>query len=230
MIRATLNRSNIRRSDYLAKPKRLSDNSRPSGHYLEKRVETSSTTKGASKRRLVKFLINTVSYSNGVIKRWVVLSTGKRPVLVRYLLLKLIYDELSKKEFQLLLSLDESTNNLQIYFALRANKLKINKRIIRKMLEKIPFNNLKLVTRDEYISSKQIEFTIKDEQAPLIKKPKPYTGYSRGYKDGKSSSKGPKVDEFGSSPLVPSPKFEDEINILIQFAREVSQNPRIIII
>ena len=221
----TLNKSNIRRSDYLAKSKRLSDSSRPSGHFMVKSGE--STPTGNATKRKVKFIINTISYSNGVIKRWVVLSTGKRPVLVRYLLLKMIYDELSKVERQLLLSLEESTSNIMIYFAIKANTLDIKKKTIRKILESLPLGQNKVVTRDEYISAKQIEFSIKEEQAPLIKKPKPYTGYSKGYKDGKSSNGRFTIDEFGSSPLIPSPKFEDEVNILINFAKQVSQNPRI---
>ena len=162
---------------------------------------------------------------NGVIKRWVVLSNGRRPALIRHLYLKLIYDELSKQEMTLLQSFKESTSNVNIYFAIKAKQDKIPRRVVRRILEIISVGRERNISREEYLSS-SITFSIKEENDPPIKKPKPYRGYSRGYKDGKGSKRTFQVEEFSSSPLTPGPKFEDEVIILLEFAREVSRNPR----
>lgn len=181
-------------------------------------------TKKASKRQF-RIRTNNIFNKNGVLKRWIVYSVGKRSSLIRHLFLKLIYDELTKEEMNLLLSFNESTSNKSIYFAILAKRRKIPRKIVRKVLETVQIDKTKLPTRNEYLSSK-ISFTIKSETSPSIEKPKPYRGYSRGYKDGKGSKRTFEVEEFSSSPLIPGPKFEDEINVLLDFSMEVSRNPR----
>lgn len=165
--------------------------------------------------------------SNGAIKRWVILSSGRRPVLIRYLFLKFLYDELTQKEYEIFLSFKEVTDSVPIFFALRARTLRIKKRTIRKILENISFKRFKVPTKEEYIGLRQIRYSFEEKTFPPIKKPKPYSGYSKGYKDGKTTSKF-KAEEWNSSPLEPSPYFEDEINILLDFAIMVNRNPRIL--
>jgi len=180
-----------------------------------------------STRKSLKFTIKTISdiTPNGAIKRWTVRSSGRRSVLIRYLFLKFLYDELTQEEYKVFLSFPDTTSVIPIFYALRARIEGIPKKVIRKILETLTFPGFKVPTRDEYIGLKQIRFTHKIETEPPIRKPKPYSGYSKGYKDGKRRTKF-QVDEFNSSPLEPSPKFEDEINILIEFSFIVISHPR----
>jgi hypothetical protein len=198
----------------------LRDNCRPSELFM---VPVSDKIHTSKKRQFV-FKSNNISQKQGVIKRWIVFSEGKRSVLVRFLFLKMIYDELTTKEMELLLSLNESTSNIQIFFALKARKLNIRKKTIRKILEALELKGYPPVSREEYLGRKQINFTIQERTYPPIEKPKPYTGYARGFKNNKRSKF--EVEEFSSSPLEPSSFFEDEIIILIRFAQEIERNPR----
>lgn len=200
--------------------KNSGDNCRPSGLFRFPRGNKKPTGK-----RLFAIQTNPDITKTGASKRWIVLSSGKRSVLVRYLFLKYIYDELTREEYYLFLSFSETTSIVPIFFALRARINRIPKKVIRKILEKVQFPKFTKVSREEYLSLRQIEFQIEEKIYPPIKKPKPYSGYSKGYKDGRRRSKFT-VEEFDSSPLEPSPLFEDEIKTLINFALEVSQHPR----
>jgi len=126
---------------------------------------------------------------------------------------------------ELLLSFKESTTSVSIYFAIIAKRLKIPRRSVRKILESVSLEGNRIPSKEEYLSTK-IRFTVKEKTIPPINKPKPYRGYSKGYKDGKGSKRTFKAEEFSSSPLIPGPKFEDEINVLLEFSREVSRRPR----
>lgn len=99
-------------------------------------------------------------------------------------------------------------------------------RTIRKILESNLIPNVEPISRKEYQGLKRISFTRKKETNPPVDKPKPYTGYAKGYKDGKSSKRSFRVEEFGSSPVETSPIFEDEITFLVEIARDLERNPR----
>lgn len=191
----------------------------------QSRKKSSEESDAKKATRTFKIQTDNIFNKNGVIKRWVVISNGKRPAFIRYLFLKLVYDELTKEEMELLLSFRESTSSVSIYFAIVAKRLKIPRRSVRKILETVSLDGGRIPSKEEYLSTK-IRFSIKEKTVPPIKKPKPYRGYSKGYKDGKGSKRTFKAEEFSSSPLIPGPKFEDEINVLLDFSREVSRRPR----
>jgi hypothetical protein len=196
-------------------------NCRPSG--------PSGFQRGNNPTRKKKFFtIKTISdiTPNGAIKRWIVISSGKRSVLIRYFFLKFLYDELTRKEYQIFLSFPEVTNIIPIFFALRARIIKIDKITIRKILEFVDFSNFSKISREEYQGLKQIQYSFEEKLYPPIKKPKPYSGYSKGYKDGIKRKTKFQVDEFSSSPLEPGPYFEDEINLLLKFALMIKSQPR----
>jgi hypothetical protein len=200
----------------------LEDNYRPSGLSNGPRV----VSKNQSGRRLFVYQTNPAILPNGAIKRWIILSSGRRSVLIRYLFLKLVYDELTRSEMAILLSFNESTTIKSIFYALKARTLGIHKKLIRKILEAVTIDpNFPSPTREEYLGIKQIHLSISEKVSSPIEKPKPYSGYSKGYKDGQRRSKF-QIDEFSSSPLEPSPLFEDEIKILIDFTVEISHTPR----
>jgi hypothetical protein len=160
----------------------------------------------------------------GAIIRWIVISSGKRSKVIRYFFLKFLYDELTKKEYEVFLSFEEVTRIFPIYFALKARNKRINKKTIRKILENIKFPSFKIPTREEYQGLKTMYVSFEKKTYPPIIKPKPYSGYRRSQKDGKSS--GTSVEEFNSTPLEFRPIFEDEINIFIDFAEQINHNPR----
>lgn len=195
-------------------------NCRPSG--------PSGFQRGNNPTRKKKFFtIKTISdiTPNGAIKRWTVISSGKRSTLIRYFLLKFLYDELSKKEYELFLSFPETTEEVNIFFALKARTLRYPKKVIRKILESISIKGKPPISREEYQGLKRILFTYEVKLNPPIEKPKPYSGYSKGYKDGRRSTRF-QTEEFSSSPLEPGPIFEDEVNILIDFADLILSHPR----
>lgn len=198
-------------------------NCRPSG-LSDSIGEIQSLTRKKTKTFNIR-VITDIKY-NGVIESWNVLSSGKRSVLVRYLFLKFIYDELSKQEYFLWLSFQETTSSVQMYFAIKARLQNVPKKLIRKILENVSFEKTKQISRQEYISLKPIKFSFEKKTYPPIEKPKPYTGYSKGYKDGKRRGSKFQVDEFSSSPLEPSPNFEEEVNTLINFSTLVKSEPR----
>lgn len=186
------------------------DSCRLSGHKNGSSVGIKTTQRRP--RRMFTIQTNSISNKKGVLERWTVISSGKRSVVIRYLFLKLIYDNLTSFEKVIFLSFREVTSDIQILFALKAMSKKIKRRTIRKILETLELGK-KPISRNEYQSLQQILLTYKVTTNPPIEKPKPYSGYSKGYKDGKSSKRKFIVEEFGTSPIEPSPFIEDEIII-----------------
>lgn len=198
-------------------------NCRPSGHLEVPGVQLNAP-QGTGNLFRHKTISDITPY--GAIIRWIVISSGKRSKVIRYFFLKFLYDELTKKEYEVFLSFREATHHVPIYFALKARNKRINKKAIRRILENIKFPSFKIPTREEYIGLKTMYVSFEQRTYPPINKPKPYSGYRKSQKDGKSS--GTSVEEFSSTPLEPRPIFEDEINILISFAELISHNPRYI--
>lgn len=129
-----------------------------------------------------KFLSFTVRKSDnrehGTQDVFVVFSSGKRHALHRYLWLKLVWDELTKEEFCLFISMKESLENDKIVGFLRA-KLIIPKKILRQRLIKLEtFLGQKVSKREEYQGLQRIRFEFHEVQRKLPKVRK-YSGYIR---------------------------------------------------
>lgn len=200
----------------------LVDNCRPSGLF----GSIGDHKDLLRKKKIFTIKTTTDITPEGVLKRWVVYSSGKRSTTIRMLFLKFLYQELSKEEYKILLSFPEITNSIPMFFAFRARIIGIPKRYIRRILEVVQIQDFKVISYEEYLGLRTITFTFKVERNPPIERPEPYSGYRRGHNDGKNTTKFHR-DEFNSTPLEPSPIFEDEINNLLNFAIEISQHPRI---
>ena len=109
---------------------------------------------------------------------FVVLSSGRRQAIHRFLWYKLVWDELSSEEFLLFITMSETLKNDKMVGFLRA-RLEIPKRILRKRLLCIE----KLLGEPEtshtkYLGMKRIRHDLFLEKRKLRKTPK-FSGYIR---------------------------------------------------
>lgn len=119
-----------------------------------------------------------INREKSTVDRFVVFSSGKRQSIVRYLWLKLVWDELSKLEFELFLSMPEVLSNNKILGFLRS-RLKLDKRILRQRL--LYFENLlegKSSSRLSYQGIRRMKIDIQKEQIKLPRTTK-FSGYVR---------------------------------------------------
>jgi len=139
----------------------------------------------------------------GTDSRLLVYSQGSRAVVLRYLWIKYLWDELSKDEMKLFLSMSEVINSDIIYGALRAT-LKIGKDLLRQRLQNCPFLPQDLpYTIRQYHGYKRIDVEIHEFTRSLPKVPK-YSGYVR------SSSRVGSKSSRGASFLDPLDINEDD--------------------
>lgn len=139
----------------------------------------------------------------GTDSRLFVYSQGSRTAVAEYLWLKFLWDELSRKEFELFLSLTEIINNEKKFATLRAVNLN-GKKITRKKL--VWYETLlegKSSNRLRYLGFRQLVVEIYDYQRSLPKVPK-FSGWVRS-----SSSIGSKSPR-GSSFLEPLAILEND--------------------
>lgn len=114
---------------------------------------------------------------------WVVHSNSGLRSFLRYLFLKLIYDELTKIELGIFLISDFDRNPLYL-FALKAKSLKIPRKIIREICENSILALHQECSRSEYNGSRTQQFKIEFARVPASrKKGIKYSGYSRHHKD-----------------------------------------------
>jgi len=144
---------------------------------------------------------------NGVKAVFLVFSSGKREVVKRYLWLKLVWDQLTKVEFELFLTLLKDSDYL--YWSFLKLLVFVPKKILRKNLVK---NEIKLKlpasTRESYIGYLRINIEIQKEFRNLPKPPK-FSGYVRSLAAKGKSLPGEKGIEPISS--VPS-EYQDNID------------------
>lgn len=115
---------------------------------------------------------------NGTQDVFVVLSSGKRQTLLRFLWLKLVWDELSKEEYSLFISFKEVLEDDKIVGFLRA-RLSVPKKILRKRLNETEKSlGEKISTREEYQGLRRIKYEIHEVTRKLPKVRK-YSGYIR---------------------------------------------------
>lgn len=120
---------------------------------------------------------------------FVVLSSGRRQTVHRFLWLKLLYDELSIKEFSLFLSMSETLRNPKIVGFLRA-RLEVPKIILRQRL--VMMKSLlgeKLSLRESYLGMMRLRIDILTERRKLRKTPK-FSGYIKNNSRDKGGSLG----------------------------------------
>jgi len=134
----------------------------------------------------------------GTDSRLLVYSQGSRAVVSEYLWLKFLWDELSRKEMELFLSLPETLKSEIKISALRAVLL-LGKRVVRERLINFPayLTEKENPSRKRYLGYKRLDVEIYDLTRSLPKVPK-FSGWVRS-----SSSVGSKRSSRGPSFLEP---------------------------
>jgi hypothetical protein len=109
-------------------------------------------------------------------------SNGKKGTILRYLIGKLLWDELNLVEKELLWQFPDSTK-FPIYQILLSIKI-VGKRTTRENYNKVaPFFQQRPITRENYLSMKhQIVCLIRKDEKRLPKGPK-FSGYCKGHRD-----------------------------------------------
>lgn len=203
----------------------------PVGHLLEKSKLSSRPSEDAPPVRetlfprsgednfsLPNFTIFTKHRTIKKIERWVVYSRGSRPLVLRTLFLKYLYETLTKEEELVFLLFEEIYDSIPIFFALRARSLGYKMKYIRRILEQVKFQSFKSPTYREFISLKNLEFKFRKEYGPPPKPQKGYSGYVKGYRSNRINflqpDRGP-IKNWSKEQEVLS--FEDEIGFLLSF-------------
>lgn len=165
-------------------------------------------------------IVISVDHQNGVLRRWIVISQGRRSTLTHYLFGKLLWDELSKEEREVFWRLPEVLNNKTIFITLKAINLIDNKKLVRERLLNSPFPELQGITRQQYLSIKgRVTFLLYEEKINLRKTPK-YSGYTRHYKD--KGQLGLQREEILSEILDPVYDVTDEVLLNYLTVGEIS--------
>lgn len=133
----------------------------------------------------------------GVDSRLLVFSQGSRAKVVNYLWLKFLWDELTKREFELFLILPETLNSPMKIATLRSILL-YGKKVIRERLNKVQSFRGEIVdNRERYQGYKRLDCEIYEFQRSLPRVPK-FSGWIKS-----SSAKGSKRPPRG--PSCPEP-------------------------
>jgi len=144
-------------------------------------------------------------HENGVKAVFLVLSSGKREVVRRHLWLKLVWDQLSKPEFELFLTLLRDSD--YAYWSFLKLLVFVPKKILRKnLIEAEQKLNLPVSSRESYIGSQRINIEIQKEIRNLPKPPK-FSGYIKSLAARGKSLPG----EKGIEPLSSVPSEYREI-------------------
>lgn len=133
-----------------------------------------------------------------------VYSQGSRAVVSKFLWLKWLWDELSRREMELFLALPETLNSEMKFGALRASLLK-GKKVTRERLNQYPFKTKKeQPNRQRYQGIKNLDVEILDFTRSLPKVPK-FSGWVKS-----SSQVGSKRKPGGPSFLEPLAIIEND--------------------
>jgi len=154
-------------------------------------------------------IVKSIDRQNGVVRRWIVLSSGRRSRLAQFLFGKWLWDELNRFENLVFWSLSEITSEQTIYLSLKAFAFGIPKKLLRKRLEKarILFG-INSISRQQYLSLKGQLNCIFIEETITLRPTIKYSGYTKHYKD--KGTLGTEREYYLSEILSPC-TIEDEI-------------------
>jgi hypothetical protein len=108
----------------------------------------------------------------GIDVRLFVYSQGSRTAVVKYLWLKYLWDELSKEEMRLFLTLPETLNSEIKVNALRAVLILGKKRTRNRLNEILTFLQRETYNREYYQGIKNLSVDIYEEQRSMARVPK----------------------------------------------------------
>jgi hypothetical protein len=115
--------------------------------------------------------------------RWLVRSSGRRSTVFTFLFLKWLWDELTSTELQFLFNTPEFFKEPRIESSFRARAYGTPKKKIRERLNKyLEIIGQKPYSHERYRGMKGL-FLMLEMQEVIFVSPKPYSGYTRHYKD-----------------------------------------------
>lgn len=142
----------------------------------------------------------------GTCDAFVVFSSGKRQKVHRFLWLKLLWDELTKDEFELFLSMPETLKNEKIVGFLQA-RLEIPKTVLRDRILKFEsFFNENSSCRKSYNGLMRLRIDLQRGSYKLRKTPK-FSGYVRNIS---SLNRGGRRGAVFTDPIVDLPHEIDQ--------------------
>jgi len=112
----------------------------------------------------------------GTESRLFVYSQGSRPKVHKYLWLKMLWNELTKLEWELFYSMTETLNSEMIYGSLRAINFQGKRRTRKRLLESSLIEDKDKPTHDRYRGFMRLKVEISKETRSLPKVPK-FSGY-----------------------------------------------------
>jgi len=137
-------------------------------------------------------VMRSTNRETGVENRLLVYSQGSRAKVVEYLWLKLLWDELTKKEFELFLTFPETLNS-EIKIAFLRTLLLQGKKVTRERLNTAQnLLGLQVSSRERYQGFKRLDVEINEFTRRLPRVPK-FSGWVRSLSaiGSKKSSRGP---------------------------------------
>ena len=144
----------------------------------------------------------------GTESRLFVYSQGSRPKVHKYLWLKLLWDELTKQEWALFLSMPETLNNEMIYGSLRSINFQ-GKRVTRRRLIEAPFlSNEDKPSYSVYQGFKRLNVEISLEIRNLPKVAK-FSGYIKSA--SAVGSKSPKKSSYLDSLAINETDYSETV-------------------
>ena len=145
---------------------------------------------------------------NGLENRLLVYSQGSRAKVAKKLWYKFLWDELTRDEFELFITMPETLNNPLIFGALRATN-KVGKKLVRNRIIECPIlTDQERPTRDRYQGIKALNVEIIRITRSLPKVPK-FKGWIRSLSQrGKSGRPSP---SFLEPPTIIDNDYEETI-------------------
>lgn len=156
---------------------------------------------------------------HSVVRTWTVLSNGKRSKLKSYILGKLLWDELSKVEWEVVWNNPSILRDTTLFLLLKARNQGISRKILRRNLALLhQFTKMNFITRQQYLGMKgQFRAFIVDEQHQVVPTKK-YSGYTKHYKD--KGSLRPYRDEISEKIIDSTNEVSEEILFSLLTSRE----------
>jgi hypothetical protein len=128
-------------------------------------------------------LISEISQYKGICRRWVILSRGKLPTLRNFLVGKLIWENLSTFEAEIFLLLPNILQDPLIVNLLSEINRGVARKDIREKLKILNLFGYKTPSKEQFYSLKSQCFFFFYSEEVQLRKIKPYSGYTRHYKD-----------------------------------------------
>jgi|JI61114BRNA_FD_contig_51_3973036_length_1045_multi_16_loop_1 hypothetical protein len=144
----------------------------------------------------------TTDHEKGMECRLIVYSKGSRQAIIKFLWLKFLWDQLTRKEFLLFITFPEVLSNEKMFNYLSVINTIPKKIARRNLLKAEEFLNLEISSRERYHGIKDLDIEIYQETRNLPKPPK-FSGYVKTPSSvGTKSSRGSSFLETTTDPDV----------------------------